>query len=131
MVRFRCFEDERHTARGRKTWYDICTVSHAEARKPDGVPEHEEAPDPFLEDLRLADDELVAEVLTSKLAIKSGAAWLQLGEEGLKEALGVLKESGRHGGVPIAENWNASAASRGCALCQLTARCLRMVGPQV
>ena len=39
MVRFRCFEDERHTARGRKTWYDICTVSHAEARKPDGVPE--------------------------------------------------------------------------------------------
>ena len=39
MVRFRCFEDERHTARGRKTWYDICTVSHAEARKPDGVGE--------------------------------------------------------------------------------------------
>ena len=26
-------EDERHTARGRKTWYDVCTVSHAEPHK--------------------------------------------------------------------------------------------------
>ena len=33
MTRFRCFEDERHTARGRKTWYDVCTVSHAEPHK--------------------------------------------------------------------------------------------------
>ena len=33
MVRFRCFEDERHTASGRRTWYDICTVSHVEAHK--------------------------------------------------------------------------------------------------
>ena len=24
MARFRCFEDERHTICGRKTWYDMC-----------------------------------------------------------------------------------------------------------
>ena len=33
MARFRCFEDERHTICGRKTWYDMCTISHVEARK--------------------------------------------------------------------------------------------------